>query len=68
MLAGYGTVYGPGHEAVFVEGRHWWLVHHYYDGTRDGRPDLSIRPLDWTGDGWPRARGWSSSIPVPPPR
>ncbi len=67
VLAGYGSVYGPGHQAVFQEGRNWWLVHHYYDPTQGGRPDLSIRPLDWSRDGWPVARGWSPSIPVPPP-
>ncbi len=68
VLAGYGQVYGPGHEAVFRDGRNWWLVHHYYDGTRGGRPDLSIRPLDWSLDGWPVARGWSEAIPIPPQR
>jgi arabinan endo-1,5-alpha-L-arabinosidase len=66
VIAGHGSVYGPGHQAVLREADTWWLVHHWYDATRDGVSDLSIRPVDWFDD-WPVARGWSDSIPVPPP-
>lgn len=64
VLRGYGTVYGPGHEGVWHEGDRWWLYHHYYDATRGGASDLSIRPLDWVA-GWPIARGWTTAIPTP---
>lgn len=67
VIAGYGDVYGPGHGAVYLDGQHWWLVHHVYDGSEGGRPELSVRPVDWSRDGWPVARGWDPSIPTPPP-
>jgi arabinan endo-1,5-alpha-L-arabinosidase len=67
VLAAYGGVRGPGHEAVLHDGSNWWLIHHWYDPTRGGLSDLGIRPLDWDADGWPTARGWSEEITLPPP-
>jgi arabinan endo-1,5-alpha-L-arabinosidase len=66
VLRGYGSVRGPGHQGVLHEGVNWWLYHHYYDASRGGVSDLSLRPLDWI-DGWPVARGWSPAIPTPNP-
>ncbi len=54
VLASRGRVRGPGHCAVVHEGRHDWLVHHFYDGEFHGVPTLQIRPLRWTAEGWPK--------------
>ncbi|MBS1803491.1 MAG: family 43 glycosylhydrolase [Acidobacteria bacterium] len=46
----------------------WWLVYHGYEnGYRTlGRQTL-LEPMEWTEDGWPRAKGGnlSGSLPVP---
>lgn len=67
VLTAYDHIRGPGHQTILHEGRHWWLIHHWYDPAHDGRPELAIRPLDWDRDGWPVARGWSPAIALPPP-
>ncbi len=55
VLASYKNVRGPGHNAVLSDGGKDYLVHHFYDADRDGRPTLQIRPLLWGRDGWPLA-------------
>jgi beta-xylosidase len=55
VLAGYGHVRGPGHNAVLLDGERDWLVHHFYDANANGIPTLQIRPLTWDADGWPIA-------------
>jgi arabinan endo-1,5-alpha-L-arabinosidase len=40
---------GPGHQDVVGD----WLVHHAYDTERGGRPQLRIKHLSWSADGWP---------------
>jgi arabinan endo-1,5-alpha-L-arabinosidase len=56
VIAGQGTVAGPGHNAALTSafGRDW-IVHHFYDATDHGRSKLQIRPMDWDADGWPIA-------------
>jgi arabinan endo-1,5-alpha-L-arabinosidase len=55
VLASQGQVRGPGHNSVLVQGAKHWLVHHYYDGNRNGMPTLQIRALAWDDAGWPIA-------------
>lgn len=57
VLTGYGSVRGPGHNAVLRDGRSWWLVHHWYDAARNGERTLGVRALTWTRDGWPVVAG-----------
>ncbi|HEX8605847.1 MAG TPA: family 43 glycosylhydrolase [Pseudoduganella sp.] len=47
----------------------WWLVYHGYEnGYRTlGRQTL-LEPMEWTADGWFRARGGDLSKPLPKPR
>ncbi|MBB5519800.1 arabinan endo-1,5-alpha-L-arabinosidase [Amphiplicatus metriothermophilus] len=68
MMAGGGSVvlhagqdpterfFGPGHVAILRDGGADYIVHHAYDARRGGAPTLRIRKLEWTQDGWPRAR------------
>ena len=65
VLAGYGTVRGPGHNAVLHARGRWWLVHHWYDAANAGVPTLGIRELTWTADAWPLAAGTAASIAPP---
>ncbi len=61
MMLGGGTLIdrgderwiGPGHCAVYQQGRSAILVNHAYDKQNFGRPTLQIRPLYWDADGWP---------------
>jgi arabinan endo-1,5-alpha-L-arabinosidase len=55
LLSTLGSVRGPGHNSVLVEGDRFYLVHHYYDADDGGRSKLQIRPLSWREDGWPVA-------------
>jgi len=55
ILAGYDNVRGPGHNAVLLDGRRDWLVHHFYNANDEGTPTMQIRPLTWDADGWPIA-------------
>lgn len=50
-----GACIGPGHNSVLRHGERDWLVHHYYDGENRGRRRLQIRPITWSGEGWPVA-------------
>jgi len=40
---------GPGHQDVVGN----WLVHHAYDAEHGGKPQLRIKLLSWSADGWP---------------
>lgn len=40
---------GPGHQDVVGD----WVVHHAYDTERGGRPQLRVKRLSWSADGWP---------------
>jgi xylan 1,4-beta-xylosidase len=59
-----------GHATV-VEGPagDWWMLYHGYEnGLRTlGRQTL-LEPIEWTADGWFRARGGDLSAPLPKPR
>ena len=56
--------------ATLVEGPagDWWMVYHGYEnGFRTlGRQTL-LEPIEWTGDGWFRAKGGDLSRPLPKP-
>lgn len=57
--------------ATLVEGPagDWWMVYHAYEnGYRTlGRQTL-LEPIEWTKDGWFRARGGDLSKPLPKPK
>jgi xylan 1,4-beta-xylosidase len=59
-----------GHATV-VEGPagDWWMVYHGYEnGFRTlGRQTL-LEPIEWTSDGWFRAKGGTLSAPLPKPK
>ncbi len=55
LVQSEGNFIGPGHCAVLQEKSGDKLVHHYYDGTRNGFPTVQVRPLVWTKEGWPEA-------------
>ncbi len=52
--------------AVEGPGGQWYLVYHGYENGYHtlGRQTL-LEPIDWTQDGWPRARGGDLSRPLP---
>ena len=63
MLEGGGTLVlqgderwrGPGHNGVLASDGREYMVHHTYDVQNLGAQRiLQVRPLTWTGDGWPR--------------
>ncbi len=63
MLEGGGTLVlqsderwrGPGHNGVLAGDGRQYMVHHTYDVQNlDAQRILQVRPLTWTGDGWPR--------------
>jgi arabinan endo-1,5-alpha-L-arabinosidase len=53
ILAGEGSVRGPGHNSILTEGDRQYIVFHYYDADDNGRSKLGIRRLTWTAEGWP---------------
>ncbi len=61
MMQGGGTLIleggerwrGPGHNAVYQQGRSAILVNHAYDKQNSGKATLQIHPLYWDADGWP---------------
>jgi xylan 1,4-beta-xylosidase len=59
-----------GHATV-VEGPagDWWMIYHGYEnGFRTlGRQTL-LEPIEWTNDGWFRAKGGTLSTPLPKPK
>jgi xylan 1,4-beta-xylosidase len=59
---GHATpVEGPGGD--------WWMIYHGYEnGFRTlGRQTL-LEPIEWTSDGWFRAKGGTLATPLPKPR
>lgn len=56
VLANHDNWRGPGHNAVLQNPEGDYLVHHTYDANENrGGRNLQIRPLLWTGHGWPLA-------------
>ncbi|GAA2499683.1 arabinan endo-1,5-alpha-L-arabinosidase [Winogradskya humida] len=53
ILASHGSVYGPGHPAVFADGTDSVLVYHYYTAAGDAR--LGINLLGFDSSAWPYA-------------
>ena len=51
ILAGHGSVHGPGHEAVLSDVDSDLLVYHYY--ADDNSSKLGINLLGWDSAGWP---------------
>ncbi|WP_410592254.1 arabinan endo-1,5-alpha-L-arabinosidase [Amycolatopsis sp. lyj-23] len=51
ILAGHGSVHGPGHEAVLADNDGDLLVYHYY--ADNGTPRLGINRLTYDAAGWP---------------
>jgi len=53
FLKSSGKFIGPGHISIFSDGTNEWFSYHFYDADANGSPQLDIRPLHWTEDGWP---------------
>jgi len=56
--------------ATLVEGPagDWWMVYHGYEnGFRTLGRQALLEPIEWTGDGWFRAKGGDLSRPLPKP-
>jgi arabinan endo-1,5-alpha-L-arabinosidase len=51
VLAGHGSVHGPGGQSVIADGDGAVLVYHYY--ADDGTALLGINRLGWDAAGWP---------------
>jgi arabinan endo-1,5-alpha-L-arabinosidase len=51
VLAGRGSIHGPGHSAVLADTDGDVLFYHYY--TDSGAPQLGINRLGWDAAGWP---------------
>ena len=49
------------------DGGHWLLYHGYENGYRSLGRQLLLEPVEWTADGWFRARGGDLSRPLPMP-
>ncbi|GAB2992684.1 arabinan endo-1,5-alpha-L-arabinosidase [Saccharothrix stipae] len=54
ILAGQGSIHGPGHQDVFSDVDSDILVYHYYGD--DGASRLGINWLAWDSAGWPYVR------------
>lgn len=56
VLEGNDRYRGPGGQSVYLDGEVYRLVYHAYDTSAGGIPQLQIRDLAWTSDGWPTVR------------
>ncbi|HZB95947.1 MAG TPA: arabinan endo-1,5-alpha-L-arabinosidase [Herpetosiphonaceae bacterium] len=56
VVAGDDRYAGPGGESVFLDGGAARLVYHAYDKLLNGMPQLQIREVTWSSDGWPAVR------------
>ncbi len=56
LLAGNDRYRGPGGQSVYRDGSTYRLVYHAYEVSKNGSPQLQIRDLTWTSDGWPTLR------------
>ncbi|MFC4613349.1 family 43 glycosylhydrolase [Cellulomonas algicola] len=54
ILAGHGSVHGPGHSATLRDGDGDVLFYHWYTDAGDSR--LGINLLGWDAAGWPSVR------------
>ncbi|HEY0001013.1 MAG TPA: arabinan endo-1,5-alpha-L-arabinosidase [Actinoplanes sp.] len=54
VLAGHGSIHGPGHQAILTDGGSDLLVYHYY--ADNGNSLLGINKLEYDAAGWPTAR------------
>ncbi|WP_106615549.1 arabinan endo-1,5-alpha-L-arabinosidase [Saccharothrix carnea] len=54
ILAGQGSIHGPGHQDVFADTDNDILVYHYY--ADNGASLLGINWLGWDSAGWPYVR------------
>ncbi|KRB92444.1 family 43 glycosylhydrolase [Duganella sp. Root198D2] len=59
-----------GHASVFEgPGGDWWMIYHGYEnGFRTLGRQALLEPVEWTSDGWFRARGGTLSRPLRKPR
>jgi arabinan endo-1,5-alpha-L-arabinosidase len=51
VLAGHGSIHGPGHQAVFADTDAEVLMYHYY--TNSGAAQLGINLIGYDSAGWP---------------
>jgi len=59
-----------GHATVIEgPGGDWWMVYHGYEnGYRNLGRQALLEPIEWTADGWFRAKGGTLSHPLPKPK
>ncbi|KQZ28220.1 family 43 glycosylhydrolase [Duganella sp. Root1480D1] len=59
-----------GHATVFEgPGGDWWMIYHGYEnGFRTLGRQALLEPVEWTSDGWFRARGGTLSQPMRKPK
>jgi xylan 1,4-beta-xylosidase len=59
-----------GHATVFEgPGGDWWMIYHGYEnGFRTLGRQALLEPVEWTSDGWFRARGGTLSKPLRKPK
>jgi len=47
----------------------WWMIYHAYEnGFRTLGRQTILEPIEWTDDGWFRAKGGDLSLPLPKPQ
>jgi arabinan endo-1,5-alpha-L-arabinosidase len=54
LLVSTGRYVGPGGGTAYRDGALYFYVYHYYDTQDSGNSRLSIRPISFDADGWPK--------------
>lgn len=54
LLVSTGRYVGPGGGTAYRDGALYFYVYHYYDTQDSGNSRLSIRPISFDVDGWPK--------------
>lgn len=69
---GHATlIEGPSVTGKDTEGKSsdWWMIYHAYEnGFRTLGRQTILEPIEWTDDGWFRAKGGDLSHPLPKPK
>ena len=64
LLETSGRFIGPGHAGILNDNGTEWFSYHYYSGTENGFPRISISRLSWDASGWPvLPNDWSALYP-----
>ena len=52
LLTGDERHVGAGGQSIYLDGKTYRLVYHYYDALDKGRSKLQVSEIKWTDDGW----------------